>query len=36
MDDAVARLNVWHRLFNVAYVQGDLQTFLTVLRALNP
>jgi outer membrane protein TolC len=36
MDDAVARLNVWHSLFNVAYAQGDLQPFLSVLRAPNP
>jgi hypothetical protein len=36
MDDAVARLNVWHSLFNVSYAQGDLQPFLTVLRAPNP
>jgi len=36
MDDAVARLNVWHRLFNVAYAQGDLQPFLNVLRGSNP
>ena len=32
MDDAVARLKVWHGLFNVAYAQGDLQPFLNVLR----
>jgi len=36
MDDAVARLNVWHSLFHVAYAQGDLQPFLSVLRAPNP
>jgi outer membrane protein TolC len=36
MDDAVARLNVWHSLFNVAYAQGDLQPFLNVLRGSNP
>jgi outer membrane protein TolC len=36
MDDAVARLNVWHSLFNVAYAQGDLQPFLNMLRAPNP
>jgi outer membrane protein TolC len=36
MDDAVARLNVWHSLFNVAYAQGDLQPFLSVLRAPSP
>ena len=36
MDDAVARLTVWHSLFNVAYAQGDLQPFLSVLRAPNP
>jgi outer membrane protein TolC len=33
MDDAVARLNVWHSLFNVAYAQGDLEPFLAVLHA---
>jgi outer membrane protein TolC len=32
-DNAVARLNVWHSLFDVAYAQGDLQPFLNVLRA---
>jgi outer membrane protein TolC len=31
--DAVARLNVWRRLFDIAYAQGDLQDFL---RALPP
>jgi outer membrane protein TolC len=36
MDDAVARLNVWHSLFNVAYAQGDLEPFLSVLRAPSP
>jgi hypothetical protein len=36
MDDAVARLNVWHGLFNVAFAQGDLQPFLNLLRAPNP
>jgi outer membrane protein len=36
MDDAVARLNVWRGLFGVAYAQGDLQPFLSVLRAPNP
>jgi outer membrane protein TolC len=36
MDDAVARLNVWHSLFNVASAQGDLQPFLNVLRGSNP
>jgi outer membrane protein TolC len=36
MDDAVARLNVWRSMFNVAYAQGDLQPFLNVLRAPNP
>jgi outer membrane protein TolC len=36
MDDAVARLNVWHSLFNVAYAQGDLEPFLNILRAPNP
>jgi outer membrane protein len=32
IDDAVARLNVWHGLFGVAYAQGDLQEFLQILR----
>ena len=32
IDDAVARLNVWHGLFGVAYAQGDLQEFLQTLR----
>ena len=36
MDDAIARLNVWHSLFNVAYAQGDLQPFLNELRTPNP
>jgi outer membrane protein TolC len=36
MDDAVARLNVWRGLFAVAYAQGDLQPFLSLLRATNP
>jgi outer membrane protein TolC len=36
MDDAVARLNVWRGLFGVAYAQGDLQPFLSVLRSSNP
>jgi len=36
MDDAVARLNVWHSLFNLACVQGDLQPFLNVLRTPGP
>lgn len=36
MDDAVARLNVWHSLFNVSYAQGDLQPFLDVLHAPIP
>ena len=31
-DDAVARLDVWRSLFNVAYAQGDLQPFLNALR----
>jgi outer membrane protein len=29
--DALARLNVWRRLFDVAYAQGDLQDFLRAL-----
>jgi outer membrane protein TolC len=33
MDDAVARLKVWHSFFNVACAQGDLEPFLAVLRA---
>jgi len=36
MDDAVARLNVWHSLFNVAYAQGDLQPFMDLLRSPGP
>jgi outer membrane protein TolC len=36
MDDAVARLNVWHGLFDVAFAQGDLQRFLDVLHAPLP
>jgi len=36
MDDAVARLNVWRGLFAVAYTQGDLQPFLSVLRGSSP
>jgi outer membrane protein TolC len=36
MDDAVARLNLWHSLFNVAFAQGDLQPFLNLLRTPNP
>ena len=36
MDDVVARLNVWHSLFNVASAQGDLQPFLKALRGSNP
>jgi outer membrane protein len=31
VDDAVARLNVWHALFTLANAQGDLQGFLQVL-----
>jgi outer membrane protein TolC len=33
VDDAVARLNVWHALFTLANAQGDLQDFLQVLHA---
>jgi outer membrane protein len=33
MEDAIARLNLWRGLFNVAYAQGDLGPFLVVLRA---
>lgn len=36
IDDAVARLNVWRGLFGVAYAQGDLEPFLSALRAPNP
>jgi outer membrane protein TolC len=36
MDDGIARLSVWHSLFNVASTQGDLQPFLNVLRGSNP
>lgn len=35
-DDAVARLNVWRSLFDLAYAQGDLQPFLNILRAARP
>ena len=35
-DDAVARLNVWRSLFELAYAQGDLHPFLDVLRAARP
>jgi outer membrane protein len=33
IDDALARLNVWHTLFGLAYTQGNLQPFLHLLRA---
>jgi hypothetical protein len=33
MTDAIARLNVWRGLFNVAYAQGDLKPFLEVLHS---
>ena len=36
MDDAVARLNVWRSLFGLAYAQGDLQPFLSLLQAPRP
>jgi outer membrane protein len=36
IDDALARLGVWRSLFGLAYAQGDLQPFLTVLRAPVP
>lgn len=36
MDDAIARLNVWRGLFSVAYAQGNLQSFLQVLRGPAP
>ena len=36
MDDAIARLNVWHSLFALAAAQGDLQPFLDVLRSTAP
>jgi outer membrane protein len=36
MDDSIARLNVWHGLFGVANAQGNLQTFLQVLRGTMP
>jgi len=32
-DDAVARLNVWRGLFNVAYAQGNLDPFVDLLRS---
>lgn len=36
MDDAIARLNVWRGLFGVAYAQGNLHSFLQVLRGTTP
>jgi outer membrane protein TolC len=33
MDDAIARLNVWHGLFAVASAQGNLQDFFQALRS---
>lgn len=33
VDNAVARLNVWHALFILANAQGDLQTFLQLLHS---
>ncbi len=33
MDNAVARLNVWHALFSLANAQGDLRGFFQVLHA---
>lgn len=33
LDDALARLNVWHALFGIASSQGDLQDFLQMLHA---
>jgi outer membrane protein len=33
VDNAVARLNVWHALFTLANAQGDLQGFLQILHA---
>ena len=32
-DDAVARINVWQALFNVAVAQGSLEPFLTLLHS---
>ncbi len=31
VDNAVARLNVWHALFTLANAQGDLESFLQIL-----
>jgi outer membrane protein len=36
MDNTVARLNVWRRLFGVASAQGNLQSFLQVLHGVTP
>jgi outer membrane protein TolC len=33
MEDAIARLNIWRGLFNVAYAQGDLKPFLAILHS---
>ena len=33
MEDAIARLNLWRGLFNVAYTQGDLKPFLAILHS---
>jgi outer membrane protein TolC len=33
MEDAIARLNLWRGLFNVAYAQGDLEPFLAILHS---
>jgi outer membrane protein len=33
MDDAMARLNVWRGLFELAYTQGNLEPFMDALRA---
>jgi outer membrane protein TolC len=36
MEDAIARLNLWRGLFNVAYAQGDLRPFLQFLHGTAP
>jgi outer membrane protein len=36
MDDAVARINVWRSLFDLADAQGDLKPFFDILRSPGP
>jgi len=33
MDDALAHLNVWRALFELAVAQGDLEPFMAVLHS---